>query len=165
MTGFFQVFFLRLQKDFLSALKTCREYCSLSNSRQTWQLSRQLTVYIEKSIITLAKKSPELVLCSTQIFNKCKHPDKCKQFYQFIFACRNKPQSCFVNIHCIQSCRFVHCFLQNTSELGVLLASSIDTDLKVVSATFLQVCFVCLKERTCETRKKFLFDLESSFRS
>ena len=29
--------------------------------------------------------------------------------------------------------------------------------LKVVSATFLLVCFVRLKESTCETRKKFLY--------
>ena len=41
------------------------------------------------------------------------------------------------------------------------------TSLKIVSATFLLVCFVCPKERTCETRKnvfyfssKALFDLE-----
>ena len=35
---------------------------------------------------------------------------------------------------------------------------------KVVSATLLLVYFVCLKERTCETRKKcFLFHFESSF--
>ena len=38
--------------------------------------------------------------------------------------------------------------------------------LKVVSATFLLVCFVCLKERTCETRKNvFLFHFKSSFHS
>ena len=35
--------------------------------------------------------------------------------------------------------------------------------LKVVSATFLLVCFVCLKESTRETRKCFLFHFESSF--
>ena len=29
--------------------------------------------------------------------------------------------------------------------------------LKFVSATFLLVCFVCLKERTCETRKNVLY--------
>ena len=29
--------------------------------------------------------------------------------------------------------------------------------LKVVSATFLLVCFVCLKERTCETRKNVFY--------
>ena len=38
--------------------------------------------------------------------------------------------------------------------------------LKVVSATFLLVCFVRLKKSTCETRKNdFLFHFESSFRS
>ena len=38
--------------------------------------------------------------------------------------------------------------------------------LKVVSATFLQVCFLRLKESTYETRKNvFLFHLKSSFRS
>ena len=37
--------------------------------------------------------------------------------------------------------------------------------LKVVSATFLLVCFVCLNESTRETRKCFLFHFESSFRS
>ena len=35
-----------------------------------------------------------------------------------------------------------------------------------MSTTFLLVAFVCLKERTCKTRKKgFLFHFESSFRS
>ena len=29
--------------------------------------------------------------------------------------------------------------------------------LKVVSATFLLVCFVCLKESTCETRKNVFY--------
>ena len=29
----------------------------------------------------------------------------------------------------------------------------------------LLVCFVCLKGSTCETKKKFLFHFESSFRS
>ena len=37
--------------------------------------------------------------------------------------------------------------------------------LKVVSATFLLVCFVSLKESTCETRKCFLFHFKSSFHS
>ena len=38
--------------------------------------------------------------------------------------------------------------------------------LKVVSAAFLQVCFVCLRKSTCETRKNaFLFHFESSSRS
>ena len=37
------------------------------------------------------------------------------------------------------------------------------TFLKVVSATFLLVCFVCLKERTCETTKNFKFsDIQMS---
>ena len=38
------------------------------------------------------------------------------------------------------------------------------TGLKVVSATFLLVCFICLKEHTCETRKNvFYFTLEALF--
>ena len=35
--------------------------------------------------------------------------------------------------------------------------------LKVVSATFLLVCFLSLKESTCETRKKFLISLQKLF--
>ena len=36
--------------------------------------------------------------------------------------------------------------------------------LKVVLATFLLVCFVCLKERTCERRKNvFYFTLKALF--
>ena len=36
--------------------------------------------------------------------------------------------------------------------------------LKVVSATFLLVCFVCLKENTCETRKNvFYFTLRAFY--
>ena len=36
--------------------------------------------------------------------------------------------------------------------------------LKVVPATFLLVCFVCLKEKTCETRKNvFYFTLKAPF--
>ena len=31
------------------------------------------------------------------------------------------------------------------------------SNLKVVSATFVLVCFVCLKERTCETRKNVFY--------
>ena len=38
--------------------------------------------------------------------------------------------------------------------------------LKVVSATFLLVCFLSLKKSTCETRKNiFLFHFKSSFHS
>ena len=38
------------------------------------------------------------------------------------------------------------------------------SDLKVVSATFLLVCFVCLKESTCETRKNdFYFTSKALF--
>ena len=33
--------------------------------------------------------------------DKYKHPDKCKQFYQFIFEYRSKPCSFFVNMHYI----------------------------------------------------------------
>ena len=41
-----------------------------------------------------------------------------------------------------------------------------ENPLKVVFATFLLVCFVCLNESTRETRKNvFLFHFESSFRS
>ena len=36
-------------------------------------------------------------------------------------------------------------------------------NLKVVSATFLQVCFVCLKESTCETRKMFIISLRKLY--
>ena len=37
-------------------------------------------------------------------------------------------------------------------------------NLKVVSATFLLVCFVCLKESTCETKKNvFYFALKALF--
>ena len=37
-------------------------------------------------------------------------------------------------------------------------------ELKVVSATFLLVCFVCLKESTCETKKTvFYFTLKALF--
>ena len=36
---------------------------------------------------------------------------------------------------------------------------------KVVSATFLLVCFAYLKESTCEARKNVLFHVENSFRS
>ena len=43
---------------------------------------------------------------------------------------------------------------------------NIISTLKVVSATFLLVCSVCLKENTCETRKNvFLFHFEGTFRS
>ena len=35
--------------------------------------------------------------------------------------------------------------------------------IKVVSATFLLVCFLSLKECTCETKKKFLFHFKNSF--
>ena len=35
--------------------------------------------------------------------------------------------------------------------------------LKVVSATFLPVCFVCLKESTCETMKMFFISLRKLF--
>ena len=35
--------------------------------------------------------------------------------------------------------------------------------LNVVSATFFLVCFVCLKERICETRKKIYFTSKALF--
>ena len=48
----------------------------------------------------------------------------------------------------------------------LLLDLSNPITLKVLSATFLLVYIVCLKESTCETRKNvFLFHFESSFRS
>ena len=37
------------------------------------------------------------------------------------------------------------------------LTCGLQKDLKAVSATFLLVCFVCLKERACETRKNVLY--------
>ena len=44
--------------------------------------------------------------------------------------------------------------------------TSLMGSLKVVSATFLLVCFLCLKESTRETRKNvFYFHFESSFHS
>ena len=44
------------------------------------------------------------------------------------------------------------------------LKIKITTSLKVVSATFLLVCFVCLKERTYETRVNvFYFTLKALF--
>ena len=39
----------------------------------------------------------------------------------------------------------------------MLIAFTFLHSLKVVSATFLLVCLVDLKERTCETRKKFFY--------
>ena len=38
-----------------------------------------------------------------------------------------------------------------------------NNNLKVVSATFLLVLFVCLKESTCETRKMFFLSLRRLF--
>ena len=56
---------------------------------------------------------------------------------------------------------------QKLKLLKLLESFSPKTFLKVASATFLLVCFVCLKESTCETRKnvfnftsKALFVLE-----
>ena len=49
------------------------------------------------------------------------------------------------------------------AQLGRLAClSEISPSLKVVSATFLLVCFVCLTESTCETRKNaFYFTLKA----
>ena len=45
---------------------------------------------------------------------------------------------------------------------GLARLSEISPSLKVVSATFLLVCFVCLTESTCETRKNaFYFTLKA----
>ena len=43
--------------------------------------------------------------------------------------------------------------------LGTILDQtlSFSSDLKVMSATALQVCFTCLKESTCETRKNIFY--------
>ena len=35
--------------------------------------------------------------------------------------------------------------------------------LKVVPATFLLICFVCLKESTCETRKNVFYSTSKAF--
>ena len=58
-------------------------------------------------------------------------------------------------------------FKGNFAQHSYVVVTKGHTYLKVVSATFLLVCFVCLKERTCETRKdvfyftsKVLFVLE-----
>ena len=40
---------------------------------------------------------------------------------------------------------------------------NIDNFLKVVSTTFLLVCFVCLKQSTCETRKNIFYSLRKLF--
>ena len=40
-----------------------------------------------------------------------------------------------------------------------------ENKLKVSSATFLLVCFECLKESTCETRRNIFFNFKSSLRS
>ena len=59
-------------------------------------------------------------------------------------------------------------FLQSTSRQLLLVFKANNkenkTKLKVVSATFLQVCFVCLKESTSEARKNvFYFTMLFSF--
>ena len=48
---------------------------------------------------------------------------------------------------------------RNTLLEAVLLGKS----LKVVSATCLQVCFVCLKKSTFETEKMFFISLQTLF--
>ena len=54
-------------------------------------------------------------------------------------------------------------FARNTFVMPVLVLSVVtwicSISLKVVSATFLLVRFVCLKESTCETRKNGVFSL------
>ena len=42
--------------------------------------------------------------------------------------------------------------MQFPTKIKVLREAPKQTHLKVVSATFLLVCFVCLKDSTCETR-------------
>ena len=44
---------------------------------------------------------PLLYGIDCRCLDKYKHPDKCKQFYQFIFEYRSKPCSFFVNMHYI----------------------------------------------------------------
>ena len=62
----------------------------------------------------------------------------------------------FLNLHIA-----VGIFWLTTS---VYYSKSIILSLKVVSAIFLQVGFICLRESTCETRKSvFLFHFERSF--
>ena len=57
-------------------------------------------------------------------------------------------------------------WFKNTNECIKNLKLFSEGSLKVASATFLLVCFVCLKKITCETRKNvFLFYYERSFRS
>ena len=46
---------------------------------------------------------------------------------------------------------------QNIVSSGIPKCQKQDHNLKVVFATFLLVCFVCLKERTCETRKNVFY--------
>ena len=49
----------------------------------------------------------------------------------------------------------------NPSSFGSAIQKLSSDYLKVVSTTFLLVCFVCLKESTCETRKNvFYFSLK-----
>ena len=47
--------------------------------------------------------------------------------------------------------------------LGQKLAAGRRHVLKIVSATFLVVCFLCLKESTCETRKNVYFISKALF--
>ena len=79
---------------------------SLSNSRWHVAIPEAVTnIYWKKSIIMLAKSCQRRFCVVPRYLDKCKHPDKCKQFYQFIFACRSKPWSCFVNKN------YIHMFL------------------------------------------------------
>ena len=50
-------------------------------------------------------------------------------------------------------------------QIYMMMEPFFSKQLKVAFAKFLLVCFVSLKESTCETRKSFLFHIESSFRS
>ena len=63
---------------------------------------------------------------------------------------------------CIYRLRPSNCFYQPRHSICVCLF--FDLQLKVVSAIFLLVCFVSLKERTCETRKNaFYFTSKALF--
>ena len=55
-------------------------------------------IYWKKSLSRQQKSCWCRFCVATRYLDKCKHPDKCKEFYYFIFACRSKPWSHFINI-------------------------------------------------------------------
>ena len=50
-------------------------------------------------------------------------------------------------------------FLRELPQMSFIFFNSTIFPLKVVSAMFLLVCLLCLKESTCETRKMFFISL------